>query len=1157
MRKTHNIFKVVLLLFSGFYFSQSTVSSVSNPMDNINQMYPASPAVNNLMKFEEIPTNNYTGIPDIKIPITSLSTKSSGVKVNVSLNYHPNTAKPEDKSSEVGLGWSLFAGGSISRTVINGPDGDIVIQNPHQMPKTGIYYDEFSPGSQTNLTRQFLDSLETAGVYVPILESPTYNSFLNFAYKACYLNLFDTEYDLYQYNFMGYSGRFIIKKNSSNQLYVQKLDENNLKIEISSLNPNKTYDVSSFTIIDEFGNKYIFNVTENSVITSYSHKIGFNGYISDNMYNIGTVKSAFHLGEVQDVLGDTFITFSYYPLSPVFFTTNSSITRNSLAPIENTYTYPHNFGNVIPAAQEFSTNSINTQTRLLKDIEIVGRGKINLSYLQNRIDTNYSNPNQLSKLDYIQVLSPAGNIIDTYKFNYSNFTFDLHNVQEYRLKLDNISVFDGLQQKKYDYQLNYTSNIPLSSSKLNIDHWGWFNCIKPTDNALLSRNPSPDCMKYNILESIKLPTGGIQKYDFESNTYSFIGSEQADIYENPDNWNASSYMTTHSGSQQNVKNYFFSLSGVRQMEISFPDLEDNYSIRNNTWTFSIYKKVGNVYNLITIIGPTVDPDPDYPAYHLRNLEAGDYYTTFQVISNTSYVNYGQVKILAEFKEKKSTNLTQYVNGGGIRIKNVSYYADENSSVPAKSVNFTYNSIENGQEISGALNYPKPLHNYYYEYSNIFTGIEGSVSFDKPYTIFSSDNFIPVQKTQGADVGYKNVSVSELNKGKTVYTYTYPEDTPNAIFPSSFAPPFISYPNFDFKRGLLVKERKVDVSNNDLSMSDNVHQLRSVYKYTGIKFQYPNSPYKEFTTAGAFTSYDDYHQRCTSGTPNPNCNFYKDPKIFVSLEVLGKANMTNSVSKDYNNGSYIQTVNNILFNARDLPIKKETILPSQEINETLYSYAHEKGNQLMIDKNIIGIPLETETKRNGKTISKVETVYAVNQTEADAKSSGFVLPYKVNSTDFLNVVSTEVTYDKYDTKGNLQQYTTKDGISTTIIWGYNQTQPIAKIEGAKLSDIAQSLIDNIVSGSNTDAAAASGNDEMALLSALNTFRTNGSLSEYQITTYTYDLLVGVRSITPPSGIREVYVYDSANRLKEIKQQEKDTAGNLIYKTVKEFQYNYKH
>jgi len=62
---------------------------------------------------------------------------------------------------------------------------------------------------------------------------------------------------------------------------------------------------------------------------------------------------------------------------------------------------------------------------------------------------------------------------------------------------------------------------------------------------------------------------------------------------------------------------------------------------------------------------------------------------------------------------------------------------------------------------------------------------------------------------------------------------------------------------------------------------------------------------------------------------------------------------------------------------------------------------------------------------------------------------------------------------------------------------------------------------------------------------------------QISTYTYDPLIGVTSITSPSGIKEVYGYDSANRLIEIKQQEKDTSGNLILKTIKEFNYNYKN
>ncbi|MGX9987601.1 hypothetical protein, partial [Soonwooa purpurea] len=64
-------------------------------------------------------------------------------------------------------------------------------------------------------------------------------------------------------------------------------------------------------------------------------------------------------------------------------------------------------------------------------------------------------------------------------------------------------------------------------------------------------------------------------------------------------------------------------------------------------------------------------------------------------------------------------------------------------------------------------------------------------------------------------------------------------------------------------------------------------------------------------------------------------------------------------------------------------------------------------------------------------------------------------------------------------------------------------------------------------------------------------------DYQITTYSYDPLVGVRSVTPPSGLREIYIYDTAQRLKEVKRLEKDgTTGSMIYRTLKENEYHYK-
>jgi hypothetical protein len=262
-------------------------------------------------------------------------------------------------------------------------------------------------------------------------------------------------------------------------------------------------------------------------------------------------------------------------------------------------------------------------------------------------------------------------------------------------------------------------------------------------------------------------------------------------------------------------------------------------------------------------------------------------------------------------------------------------------------------------------------------------------------------------------------------------------------------------------------------------------------------------------------------------------------------VVGKANMANSVIKEYDNGSCLKTVNNFLYNTRDLPIKKETVLPSMEISEIRYQYAHEKNNQKLINANMIGIPLESaEIKKQnasdqGKTISRTETKY---------DNAAHLFPSSVLSYDLQNTASTELTYDRYDNKGNLQQYTTKDGIPTAIVWGYNQTQPIAKIAGATYAQVS-SLAAAIISASDLDALDPS--NEAALIAALDTFRKNSNMANYQVTTYTYDPLIGVTSITPPSGIREVYIYDFANRLMEIR--ENSATGKLL----KEFKYNYKN
>src|SRR5690606_4909268 len=52
-----------------------------------------------------------------------------------------------------------------------------------------------------------------------------------------------------------------------------------------------------------------------------------------------------------------------------------------------------------------------------------------------------------------------------------------------------------------------------------------------------SRNTDPENCTDHILQKISLPTGGCMIFDFESNTYSYIGDEEVtDFSESPDNY---------------------------------------------------------------------------------------------------------------------------------------------------------------------------------------------------------------------------------------------------------------------------------------------------------------------------------------------------------------------------------------------------------------------------------------------------------------------------------------------------------------------------------------------------------------------------------------------------------------------------------------------
>jgi len=166
----------------------------------------------------------------------------------------------------------------------------------------------------------------------------------------------------------------------------------------------------------------------------------------------------------------------------------------------------------------------------------------------------------------------------------------------------------------------------------------------------------------------------------------------------------------------------------------------------------------------------------------------------------------------------------------------------------------------------------------------------------------------------------------------------------------------------------------------------------------------------------------------------------------------------------------------------------------------------------------------------KKLSTQRTVFGSN-----------LLPKKIQMSFEENPLEDKVYCNYYDNKGNPLEIVKKDDISTIYIWGYKQTQPIAKIENASYSKVYienSQIIGSLQTLSDKDINQTT---ENILKNSLNALRD--LFPEAMITTYTYDLPYGVSSITDLNGRTTYYLYDGFGRLKEVR----DHDNNIIKQT----------
>ncbi|RXM41071.1 hypothetical protein BOQ62_03300 [Chryseobacterium sp. CH21] len=759
------------------------------------------------------------------------------------------------------------------------------------------------------------------------------------------------------------------------------------------------------------------------------------------------------------------------------------------------------------------------------------------------IDFNYDNREDIlngKKISNIKIKDKNQRVIQNYLFNQSYFTsteqIDVLNYSNQtaslmkRLKLN--EVVETLENKKYQFE--YNEDSPLANRFSNAtDYLGFYNGQNSNTgieyveyaNQIYglgdNKEPNINFAKQGLLKKMKYPTGGIMEFEYENDSYHFNGYEKKINRNELFVQNSDAIQTMNTQTTLNQINFKVEFNSTVN-----PSDDGSGSLPVGAHFIGEILNSNNIVVKTFLITGSYDfLLPAQSGYKVRIRKSSN-------IPNSEYAN-----LYLEWFNIENELKDYDKNIGGIRIKRVIKKESGNSNTLIQN----YKYLSENNRTSGEY-FGDKIH-YYYVTASPF-GVNGNSC--SRLIISNSGNF-NIATINGKPIAYNRV-VTEIENGQTAEKYKtidYFTNYPSSNF-NNEGVSFLSYANNQYARGIINKKEFYDSSNRLLEKQDFGYDFD--YKLNEQSSDYVSST-PELTVQPYVLSLISITYDAPTTFPYYKAAFNYERYSINSSWVKLKSQKTtryfgNQSKEEISNYTYDNLYRHL--NPTSLAVD----FSDGSIQKTSYSYAHEKGNQLMIDKNMIGIPLETSTAQTigvvTKTLGKTETIYPVNQSEANTKSSGLVLPLSVKSYDLQNTPSTEVTYDLYDSKGNLQQYTTKDGVPLAIIWGYNNTQPIAKIEGATYAQVS-SLASAIVSTSDTDAQAGANNDETALLDALKNFKN--SLPNYQITTYTYDLLIGVRSITPPSGIRENYIYDSAGRLEKV--------INMDGKVLKEMKYNYKN
>lgn len=516
-----------------------TAAQYASSQDNqFKEPIPRTPNAASLGKYGDIPVSYHTGVPSISIPIYTVV--EGELTLPISVSYHSSGIKVNETASWVGLGWSLNAGGMISRTVMGGHDEGLtgtVVGNKSSGSGWGWYSDY---GQHPNISNPCNCN---QGSWDCHPNDPYPSGFDNC--KSHWLDaangFIDTEPDIFSYNFGGLSGRFVFDENRQ----AHTIPREDILIEPA----NEDFISWKITIPD--GTKYYFGES-GATEKGYTYSRG-TGEIQPQ-YNTSTT---WYLYRIESVNGNRWIELAYESedYSVADRLSHTAVTGNGTPGVVCT----GSSGDLYNAEQSLMVNSI--QGKRLSQIT-TSSGNVILDFIatnlrqdlsEYRSMSGYDDNDEAKYLDEIRIKNEDETVQKKFVFDIDYFTSSssssypiytcTHDTK--RLRLNFIQEFsgDGLSSKP-PYVFTYNSTQMARRLSLGMDYWGYYNgndnnyglvpngLVRPCEQTSINtgdyRNVNTSDTKAWILEKIEYPTGGDVSFEYEGNKY-LSGSTNYDI----------------------------------------------------------------------------------------------------------------------------------------------------------------------------------------------------------------------------------------------------------------------------------------------------------------------------------------------------------------------------------------------------------------------------------------------------------------------------------------------------------------------------------------------------------------------------------------------------------------------------------------------------